>query len=148
MLKLGFLEPGGNLFANADLALGYSSSADAYVGVMLIDRSSRDGGLGKTALARLEGLATRGRASTIYGFDWNMCGGNPFLGAKRFRIGRAFASPFASQVSTRLRYVGAGHSIICDYRPEDLDGVINVGQGRRVRDDRGRDRRGKCRGLA
>src|SRR5262245_15497880 len=55
--KVGLFMPGDRLVAIADLAFGYPSATDAYIGLMLIETDSRGKGLGHLLLEHLVAVA-------------------------------------------------------------------------------------------
>src|SRR5262245_59980730 len=56
-VKVGLFMPGDRLVAIADLAFGYPSAKDAYIGLMLIEADSRGKGRGRLLLAYLVAVA-------------------------------------------------------------------------------------------
>ena len=63
--KLGLVLPDGRLAGIADLCFGFPGPEDAYLGLMLIDRSLRGQGLGATFLDHVLALARRRRAPRL-----------------------------------------------------------------------------------
>ncbi len=56
----------GQLLGLADLAFGYPTATDAYLGLMILAASARGRGLGASLLAHVEALARDGGAGTLF----------------------------------------------------------------------------------
>jgi putative acetyltransferase len=130
VLKLGIVGA-GKLVGVADLAFGYPSSEDAYIGLMLIDNAERGKGFGRAALAQLERLAKERKTTRLLlaVLEENALAIN-FWERRGFslelRTTRAF---IGKKMHVCLRYVKELSQVnvsIRKYRPQDLDGVIDV----------------------
>lgn len=64
-LKLGLFD-GDALVGVADLALGYPSASDAFIGLLLLDQRQRGAGLGANFLRHLIKTAHQRGANTLY----------------------------------------------------------------------------------
>jgi GNAT superfamily N-acetyltransferase len=65
-LRLGLVHPAGRLLGLADLAFGYPSPGDAFLGLMILAPDARAGGLGAAFLAQAEALARARGAGMLY----------------------------------------------------------------------------------
>jgi putative acetyltransferase len=130
VLKLGIVGK-GKLVGIADLAFGYPSSKDAYIGLLLIDNAERGKGFGRAALAQLERLAKERKATRLL-----LAVLEDNVAAARFWEGNGFSLELRTEpvvlgkkTHVRLRYVKELSQVnvsIRKYRPQDLDGVIDV----------------------
>lgn len=130
VLKLGIVGA-GKLVGVADLAFGYPNFADAYIGLMLIDNAERGKGFGRAALAQLERLAKERKATRLLlaVLEENALAIN-FWKRHGFSLEvRTDPVVIGKKTHIRLRYVKELSQVnfsIRKYRPQDLDGVIDV----------------------